>query len=432
MAWSKIFVSSLSLTWIQTLSLGYRIGVIRGDQQTLTVHLGDAGYGNPPNDDTVYEIGSVSKVFTGLLLADAVNQATVQLEQPAQELLPDGVTMPKGKERGITLLDLSTHASGLPRISNNMPDLESENPYENYSSKLAYEFLNEHKLEREPGSKREYSNFAVSLLGHLLCAKAGKSFDELLEQQITSPLGMKNTRVELSDSMQKHLAKPFLSKGHPTTNWTFADMPGAGGIRSNTTDMLKFVRANLQPPENEIGKTLKLAFKKHRAGQGNDFSMGLGWNLARDGSTRWHNGQTAGYHSMLMVNQKLKVALILMTNTGTMEVDQLAEQIIMLLMGKFPKPRKFEDAKEVAEEIMQRYVGRYELAPGFMLTVSLKDGELMVGATNQPTLQVFAKSETEWFYKAVDASLSFELNADNECTAVVLNQNGVKATAKKK
>ena len=115
--------------------------------------------------------------------------------------------------------------------------------------------------------------------------------------------------------------------------------------------------------------------------------MGLGWHLARDGQTRWHNGQTGGYHAMMLVNRQLETGVVLLTNTATMEVDRLAEDIIRMCAGAPVEPRTFDKPVPVAKEIMQRYVGKYELIPGFVLTVSVEDEKLMVGATGQPSPQ---------------------------------------------
>ncbi len=409
--------------------VGMSIGVIKNGETTI-VNLGATRKNGPqPNDKTVYEIGSISKVFTGVLLADAVTTNFVKLDQSAQSLLPDSVTMPKWKEREITLVDLSTHSSGLPRLSDNMPSLTSNNPYADYTSKLAHEFLSKHKLKQKPGSETEYSNFGASLLGHLISSRSEKSYDNLLQERISKPLGMKDTRVALTDSMKERLAMPHASSGERDHNWDFADMPGAGGIRSTIGDMLLFAQANLETPDGEIGKALNLAWKKHRDGHP---SMGLGWHLAGDGSTRWHNGQTGGYHSMMLINRKLKIAAVVLCNSASPEVDQLAEQLFQAIAGQPVKPRKFEQEVKVSDDVMQRYVGEYELAPNFAFTVSVKDEKLMVGITGQPTQRVYARSETEWYYKVVDASITFKVNKAGKCDALVLHQNGANQTAKRK
>ena len=410
--------------------VGMSIGMIQNGK-TVQVHLGHLSAGGPkPTSESIYEIGSISKVFTGILLGDAVTRGDVTLDQDAQDLLPEGVSMPKGKSRAISLLDLSIHRSGLPRLPDNFGTPNTENPYEKYTSKQAYEFLNAYKLTKEPGAKGEYSNFAASLLGHLLNRKAGMSYDDLLAARIANPLGMNDTRVEFNDSMRKRLATPYVASGVEAKNWDFADMPGAGGIRSSTTDMMKFAEACLNPPENETGKAIRLAWREHHPGGGGSPKMGLGWHFAGDG-TRWHNGQTGGYHSMLLINRQLQIAVVLLTNTSTGEVDQLANQVIQLLAGGTPKPRKFDETKQVDTAKMKRLEGKYQLAPNFIFTVKVQGKKLMVGITNQPTLEVFAKSETEWFYKVVPASMKFKLGKNGKARSLVLNQNGAQQEAKR-
>ncbi len=413
------------------LVAGMSIGVIRGDQQT-TVHLGAAGQaGNTPTDDTIYEIASISKVFTGLLLADAVTRNELRLDQPAQDLLPDGVKMPSLQDKPITLEQIATHRSGLPRLANNMPSLQSDNPYVDYTSDLAHRFLNEHQLQRAPGEKHEYSNFAFALLGHLLAEQAGTSYDDLLHDRVTTPLGMQDTGVAMTVSMQERLATPHGADGKVASQWQFADMPGAGGIHSSVRDMLRFSQANLNPPQDQLGSALNLAWKKHQEAGPGEFAMGLAWHIAGDGSTRWHNGQTGGYHSMMMVNREARLAVIILANSATMEIDQLAGQIFQMLAGVKVVPRKFDETVQVAPKMMKRLEGRYQLVPNFVFTVKVEDNKLMVGVTNQPTLQVFPRSETEWFYKVVDATLTFKENKDGVFDSLELFQNGVRQTAKR-
>ena len=425
-------IESLATPYIQSNTVvGLSIGVIQ-DGEITEVHLGSTdGKADEPDGDTLYEIGSVSKVFTGILLGDAVVRGDVKLDQDAQDLLPAGVTMPAGKTRAITLKDMSIHQSGLPRLPDNMPSLQTDNPYSDYTSKLAHEFLSGHKLRREPGVKQEYSNFAVSLLGNMLCSKAGKDFDALMAERITGPLGMTNTRVKLTAEMKARLAKPFGDSDTPSANWDFADMPGAGGIRSTTKDMLKFAQACLKSPDNPTGKAMEMAWKEHHVGGGGEAKMGLGWHFAGDGSTRWHNGQTGGYHSMLMVNRGLNAAVVVLTNTSTGTVDRLAREVIQTLAGIEVLPQKMAKDMKVDAEKMQRLVGRYQLIPSFIFDVQVVDGKMMVGITNQPTQRVYPKSETEWYYKSVKASLKFNVDKDGKCNSLVLVQNGLKQKAKR-
>ncbi|QDV44151.1 Beta-lactamase precursor [Stieleria neptunia] len=411
--------------------VGLSLGLIAGDS-SATFHFGKTSAdGDQPTDQTVYEIGSVSKVFTGILLADAVVQNKVKLDQDAADLMPGGARMPDSNGKKISLLDLSIHRSGLPRLPSNMKNVGGENPYADYTSQLALEFLDGYSLTRDPGDKMEYSNLAVSFLGYLLGHQAGKSYDQLLTERIAKPLGMTSTTVTGDAEVLKRLAAGHATPGKPHSTWEFADMPGAGGIRSTVTDMLRFANANLDPPDSDLGNALQLAWKQHRAGDAKDFAMGLGWHIARDGSTRWHNGQTGGYHAMLFVSREVPAAVVLLTNTATMEVDRLAEDLIRMLAGAAVQPRTFQSAIEVPIATMKRCEGRYQIAPGVVFDVNVVNDRLMVQLTGQPAFQVFPKSETEWFYKIVPATLTFKDENDGRFEALELFQNGIRASAKR-
>jgi len=134
-----------------------------------------------------------------------------------------------------------------------------------------------------------------------------------------------------------------------------------------------------------------------------------------------------------LVNRKIKTSVVLLTNTATSEVDQLAQDILRMIGGAKVEPRTFEKEKQidVSPEVMQRYVGKYELAPNFIFTVTVKDGKLMVGLTGQPMLEVYARSDTEWFYKVVKATITFAVDDNGKCGSLELFQHGVRQQAKR-
>ena len=413
--------------------VGMTIGVVhQGKSSVFNYGRLSADDSRQPDGDTIYEIGSVSKVFTAVLLADAVSQGRVKLDQPAGELLPSGVTMPSHDKRAITLQDLSTHVSGLPRLPDNLKMEYAENPFAAYTVKNMYAFLSDHNLSRSPGEKSEYSNLGVGLLGHLLARQVDTTYEQLLRDRIAKPLDMVDTTITLNKQQRSRLAPPHLVDGRASSNWDLPALAGAGAIRSTGKDMLKFVQANLDPPPGEIGKGIQLAWQVHqpplKQGQ---FAMGLGWLVAHDGQTRWHNGQTGGYHSAVYVNRQAKIGVVLLTNTSTTEVDLLAEQIVQMLAGAKVEPRKFEKPEAVDPDILERYVGKYQLVPGMIFTVTTKRSKLFVGLTGQPAIEVFPRSETEWYYKVVKATLTFDVDSDGKCTAVELFQHGVRQKAKR-
>lgn len=410
--------------------VGMTVGVV-DDGETLVQGYGRVATGSDqtPDADTMYEIGSISKVFTGILLADAVGQGRVKLDQPAGELLPEGVTMPSRDDHPILLQQLATHTSGLPRLPSNLAPKDPTNPYADFSVEQLNQFLNGHRLRRDPGKESEYSNLGMGLLGHLLALDAGKSYEELMRDRLATPLGMDDTCITLTDDHQARLAQPHNGDGDAAANWDIPTLAGAGGIRSTTTDMLKLATAALSPPSSDIGSAIELSWQEHQGPlKEGDVAMGLAWHIARDGATRWHNGQTGGYHSAMFVNRDADAAVVVLSNTATKDVDVLGEQIIQMLAGMNVEPRKF-DQFEVDQAVLDRYVGKYQLAPGFVLDVTTDDGKLYVQATAQPKVRVYPRTETEWFYKVVDAQLLFTVDDEGKCTSVTLHQNGMKLPA---
>lgn len=414
---------------------GMTVGVIQGDQHLVR------GFGRLSATDervsdgnTIYEIGSMSKVFTGLLLADAVVQGRVKLDQPAGELLPKSVKMPSFGERPITLQHLATHVSGFPSLPSNivLNVNTGPNPFAQYRVRDLYAFLNDHHLERAPGIKSEYSNLAVGLLGVLLANNRETNYEQLLSDRIVKPLKLPDTTITLKFEQTERMAPPHTAEGELTLNWDFPALAGCGAIHSTVDDLLVFVQAMLNPPAGQLGEAIELAWKVHQPPlTTGDFALGLGWHVARDGETRWHNGQTGGYHADVFVNRQKHIAVVLLTNTATMEVDALAQDIIQLLAGAEVKPRKFEKVVKVSPEVLAKYVGRYELAPGVEFAVMLEGSKLMVQLTGQSAYQVFPRSETKWDYKVVPASITFKRNRAGECTALELFQNGRRQMARK-
>ncbi|EAQ78326.1 serine hydrolase [Blastopirellula marina] len=413
--------------------VGMSIGIIQGDKTVVR------GYGKLSADDsrvpdgrTIYEIGSISKVFTGLLLADAVVEGRVSLVTPVEELLPAGFSMRRRDEVApIRLWHLSTHTSGLPRLPDNLKAADP-NPYAEYTSENMAEFLAQYQPRKKPGENMEYSNLGTALLGMLLAADQKTDYATLLQTRIATPLQLDETQIVLSAKQQNRLASPHVDGGAPGRTWDFDVFAGAGGIRSDVDDLLKFAQAQLDPPAGKLGVAIDLAWRiQQQPLDANDFAMGLGWHVAHDGSTRWHSGQTGGYHSSIFVSRKLDAAVVVLANTATGEVDVLAEQLMRMVAGVDEKPREFAKLVEVSPEKMERLTGKYQLAPGAVFTVSVQGNKLLVGLTGQSMLRVYPRSETEWFYKVVDATLTFQVDKSGRGVSVELFQNGVRRTAQR-
>ena len=168
---------------------GRGVVVVAGllDETGRRIVVAKAEGAGPVDGDTVFEIGSVTKVFTGLLLAEAVSRNELKLKDPISRFLPASVKVPERNGRQITLLDLATHTSALPRLPDNLVPKDAENPYADYTVEQMYAFLRDFKPTRDIGSEYEYSNFGAGLLGHVLALQAGMNYEALVRDRICRP-----------------------------------------------------------------------------------------------------------------------------------------------------------------------------------------------------------------------------------------------------
>ena len=227
-------------------SVGIVVGVIEPTGNRIVAYGNlEKGDKRTLNGDTVFEIGSVTKVFTSLLLADMAQRGEVALTDPVAKYLPPGVKMPERGGRSITLEDLSTHTSGLPRLPTNFTPKDPANPYADYSVDQLYQFLSSYTLTRDIGAQYEYSNLGGGLLGHVLARRAGMDYEALVRTRILDPLKMSSTRITLSPELKQRMAVGHNAALEAVPNWDVPTLPGAGALRSSTNDMLTFLAAEL-------------------------------------------------------------------------------------------------------------------------------------------------------------------------------------------
>ncbi len=385
----------------------------------------------PVNEHSVFEIGSISKTFTGILLADMVTKGEVKLDDPLQKYLPAGVTAPTKDGASIKLVHLANHTSSLPRMPDNFKPANPANPFADYSEKQLYDLLNNYKLTREIGSEYEYSNYAAGLLGHILAAKKGVSYEKLMIDVIAKPLDLNDTRIAFTPKMKANLAMGH-SNGVEVENWDIATLEGAGAIRSTAVDMLKYLNANMGKVKSKLYPALQLSHKDTRP-EGSKPMVGLGWHKesSEEPIIIWHNGGTGGYKSFIGFTKGGDKGVVVLTNSSA-SVDDLG---MHLLDPKSPlKAMKAPEATKdivVDEKTLDTYVGQYELAPTFMLTVSRDGEQLKVQATGQEKFPVYAKAPNIFYYKVVEAQLTFNQGDDGKVKSVTLHQGGRQTTGKK-
>lgn len=396
------------------------IGVIDGADSAV-YGFGKAGAPGP-DGQTVFEIGSVTKTFTGLLLAQTVKSGAARLDQPVAQLLP-GYVVPDYQGQPITLLDLATQTSGLPRMPDNMRPVQVDNPYADYRAADLKAFIGGHQLRRQPGSVYEYSNLGVGLLGQALSEQASKPYGDLVRDRIAVPLGMDSTAVALSPSMRARLAPGHDAQGHAVANWDMDALAGAGALRSDAHDMIRYLRAMMSAgPESAYA----LARAPQRPFDKQGGRIGLAWhtNLVRNTPVVWHNGMTGGYASYVGFTADGQRGVVVLTNSAV-SVDRLA--LAALVPGAKPEPKEVA----LAPEVLAGYAGRYQLAPNFILTVKPSARGLLIQATGQSVLPAYASARDEFFVRAIDAPLVFKRDAFGAVESLVLHQNGRAMPAKK-
>ena len=390
----------------------------------ITVAAGDERPGKQLDEQSVFEIGSITKVFTGILLADMVGRGEVRLDQPVAELLPASVRIPVRGGKVITLQHLATHTSGLPRLPGNMAPKDPSNPYADYSVANLYTFLSGHELRRDPGAVYEYSNLAVGLLGHALALRAGKPYESLVRERILEPLGMKSTAITLTRDMRARLAQGHDVAGAAVPLWDLPTLAGAGALRSTVADMRRFIAAAASPPNNELGRAITMSMEP-RFTVNRSLSVGLNWHrVAVAGDTIvWHNGGTGGYHSFTGFNTRTRASVVMLAGS-THDNDDIPRHLVLPALPLASYVKHVEIKLPV--DTLRGYVGTYRLAPTFAITITEENGALFLQATDQPKFPVFAEAMDKFFLRVVDAQIEFSRDASGRVVELVLVQNGAR------
>jgi CubicO group peptidase (beta-lactamase class C family) len=408
-------------------SVGIVVGVIDSSGRRIVSYGSlDKGDKRPLDGDTMFEIGSITKVFTSLLLADMVQRGEVALTDPVAKYLPPTVKMPERNGRQITLADLATHTSGLPRLPSNLKPKDPANPYADYTVDQLYQFLSGYTLTRDIGSQYEYSNLGGGLLGHVLARRAGMDYETLVRTRICDPLGMKSTGIALSADEKARFAAGHNQSLDTVAYWDLPTLAGAGALRSDANDMLTFVAANLGYVKSPLAPAMTAMLATRRPTGMPGLEIGLGWHiLTKDGyEIVWHNGGTGGFRTFIGFDLKNRRGVVALSNTSTTAgVDDIGRH---LLDANLPLVKPAKEHKQVAVDpkLFDGYIGRYELAPNFILTITREGTQLFGQATGQPKFELFPESERDYFLKVVDAQITFETDEHGKATGLVLHQGG--------
>ncbi len=297
-----------------------RVAVVVDDRGARMVAFGSSGVpGLALDGDTVFEIGSITKVLTALMLVDMAARGEVALDDPVAKYLPPSVTLHE-RGRPITLLDLATYTSGLPNMPGNIgPNWwTNPNPFAEYTTDKLYAFLTGYAPTYEPGAHYQYANLGFGLLGLALSRRAGTSYEELLIERVCNPLGLGHTRIMLSGDMQRRLAQGHDFDLKPAHLWDIPALPGMGAVRSTARDMTVLLKACMGIKRTRLDAELKslLHTRRHTSLAGTD--VGLGWFVSSDerDEVAWKSGLTGGFASGIAFSTRRRRGVLVLANGG--------------------------------------------------------------------------------------------------------------------
>jgi D-alanyl-D-alanine-carboxypeptidase/D-alanyl-D-alanine-endopeptidase len=351
---------------VEKRDVGIVVGLV-DERGSRVVSCGkmDRGADEEVNGDTLFDIASITKPFTGLLLQDMIERGEMTLDDPVQKHLPASVRMPTRNGKEITLLQLVTHTSGLPHIAPNLNSKRADQPFADYTVEELNAFLSGYQLTRDPGTKFEYSSLGAGLLGHVIALKAGSDYESLVVDRICRPLKMDSTRITLTPELNARFATGHNQFGEAVPSWDRATQLGGSALRSTANDMLKFVSANLGLTPSSLTPLMEKTHVVH-LDQTLGLDFGLAWVITRWPQEReiiWHAGGAPGYVTFAGFDKARRRGVVILSSSADLDVVTMG----FLLLGSEWQPDKRPKETKVGSQIYDSSVGQYELSPGFSL-----------------------------------------------------------------
>jgi CubicO group peptidase (beta-lactamase class C family) len=361
--------------------------------------------------NTAFEIGSVSKTMTAVLLADLIGQDKAALDDPLSDYLPEGTSVPTFDGQPILLRHVVTHTSGLPALPSRLGATDMSDPYANLTEEALLASLGDVTLASAPGSAFEYSNFASMVLSCAVARRAGGNLEALLKQRLFMPLGMAQAYIN-DPPAGVRAAKGHTPNTQPTSAWNFAtNLAGVGGVRATLEDMLRYVQGNLGLIESPISAALELAQQPVSEPP----PMAMNWMLAQvDGRVvHTHEGGTGGFSAFVAVDREKQRGVVILSDTAWHSIGSLGSLGLHLIDASLPlgQPRK-----RVAppQELLEALAGDYQLRGAMKMTLRQYDGTLFAQSAGQPEIRMGYDDAGDFFPLEVDALLTPQKKADGE------------------
>jgi serine-type D-Ala-D-Ala carboxypeptidase/endopeptidase len=404
--------------------IGIVVGIVEPRGRRV-VSYGHFNQGDPRAVDgsTIFEIGSVTKIFTALLLADFVQKHEVNLSDPASNYLPTNVKLPERGGKSITLVDLATHTSGLPF----MPPLPDSSAVK-YSAADIYAYLSKFNLQYDIGTQWDYSNLGYWLLGEVLAARAGVDYKRLLLKRVIVPFKMTNTGFVPSVAMKAKFAIGHYASMQPADSYSslpgYSIMPAAGGLLSSVDELLTVPAIALGYQSSPLAALVASCLGPRRATVTKGSEQGLGWTVVRDpyGQLVFRDGGTLGHASAMIWDPAKRVGVVVLSN----HVQSVSDLAHHLLRPSFPLDRPMAIGhEEIVLDIatLKEYEGRYEVEDEGIFELRLEGEYLTIMAPSDwglPKLRLHAESNLDFFANELPLLVTVQLGNDGRAMALLI------------
>lgn len=378
-----------------------------------------AGEAGAPDADDLFEIGSLSKTFTALLLADMVVRRELALDDAVEAALPPGLKLRDSAGAPIRWVDLATHRSGLPRLPSNLTPAREADPYAAYDEDALHAFLAAWAPTRPRDASWEYSNLGFGLLGHALARRAGQDFEALLRERVLAPLGLQGMGLSLARpgrSEPTHRLRGHDASAKPVPGWHFQVLAGAGALLGSARHLARYAQAALGLVDHPLAEAFGLVLAPRAGGPGPANPIGLAWILAplNGRQVATHDGGTFGFTSSIFLDPGRRRAAFVLSN-AMLPVSDLALHLLdpaVPLRDLAAEARAAQAAPVVlAPAALAPLAGRYALNPQFKVVVRADGARLFAQASGQGEFELFARSAREFFARVTPLTIRFEGDA---------------------
>jgi CubicO group peptidase (beta-lactamase class C family) len=407
-------------------TVGLVVGVIDPSGRRLNVR-GPSLVGNddPVDGDTIFEIGSISKVFTALLLSDMARRGELSLNDPVEKYLPANTKLPQ-RRQSMTLLDLATHMSGLPKTLSNVAVTDFNNPNADMTQDQFLRSVQTYDLPRDVGAAYEYSNAGYQLLGLALADAGHADLESLLRNRILAPLHLDSTWISISAAEKDRSAGSYDEHLSPVPHPRLPALLGSEGMRSTANDLLDFLAANIGLKATPLAPAMADMIKLRRSTQYAELKAAIGWHVATLHGVEiiWHNGQTDGSRAFIGFAPMSRTGVVVLSNSAN-TIDDIG---VHLLDPQTPL-RALHREVPVNPGQFQNYIGRYAVSETFALEITQDGSRLFIQGPGQPRAELFAETADKYFLRVVDGEVVFQTDGNGHTRGLQLTQDGKTVSA---